>query len=500
MKNRLTAILAALMLLSTALTAASCATPSGSTETAASTSAVSDHAEQGTNVESDDQKDAPPPIEKQDYKGATFRMVTLDNEVGTWYYAEEFISSGESVHILNNTIYEMNSMVESYLGVQFAYENVTPVVTGGEVFTTVQPTLLSGDDTYQLCILHPYYSYNSFISGNYALDFYDFEYIDLDRPYWNGDVMDRLSINGHAYIGLGDLCRYQLNILYCNKGLIRDANRSLPYDLVRNNAWTMDEFISLTTGLYNDDGNGKKDNLDTYGYAALWDANASAFMQASDIYVLTRNQEDTYELSMYDERLINLYEKMLGWSKDNSVYIWSFGNRNDSSKTIDFHEGRTYFTMNSLGTHYLDADFEVGILPLPKYDVIQEEYAHVNWGNNIILPTTIQDKTMVGQVLEMMAYYTRTHVQQVYYNDVLQLRASDAPDDREMVELIYNTVVFDPGIAYCDGYQPLWNLVYLPTFTILEGQKNISAYYQKNQRQIEKQKVLEKIFDVGADD
>ncbi len=491
MKKWLTAALAALMLLSP-LSSISCATSSEGDESGTETSGS-----QGTDstVSESDIAEAPPTIEKQDYKGATFRMVTIENAPGTWYYAEEFINTGDNTHILNNTIFEMNTMVEEYLGVELEMENV-PVVNGGEVFSTVQPTLMSGDDVYQLCILHPYYSYNSFISQNYALDFYSLDELDLDKAYWNADVMEQLSINGKAYIGLGDLCRYQLNILYCNKGLIQDMSRKVPYDHVRNGTWTFDEFAALTANVYRDDGNGKKDNLDTYGYAALWDANASAFMQAADIYVLTRNTEDTYELSLYSERLLNFYEKLFQWSQGESTFLWSFGNRLNPDMTIDFHNGQTYVTMESLGTHYLDATFEVGILPLPKYDVAQEEYCHVNWGNNIVLPTTIQDKEMVGRVLEMMAYYSRTHVLEVYYNDVLQLRASNAPDDREMVELIYSTVVFDPGIAYCDGYTPLWNLVYLPTFTILEKNKNIASYYQKNERQIDRQKVLEKIFDV----
>lgn len=426
--------------------------------------------------------DAFPAIEKQDYKGATFQMVTLQNEPGNWYYSEELISSGDNVHVLNNTVFEMNTMVEEYLGVNLAFENVTPITTGGEVFTTVQPSLLSGDDTYQLCILHPYYSYNAFISGGYALDFYELEELDLNQPYWNREVMEQLSINGHAYIGLGDICRYEINMLYCNKGLLSDAKRAVPYESVRNKTWTIDEFTALTSGLYKDDGSGKHDNKDTYGFASLWDANGSAFMQAANIYVLARNEEDTFEISMYGERLLTLYEKLLRWSKDESTYLWRFGDKNNAEKNMDFHGNTIYFTLDGLGTQYLNADFEIGMLPLPKYDAAQEEYMHVNWGNNLVVPSTIENYEMVGRVLEMMSYYTRTHVREVYYNDVLQLRVSDAPDDREMVELICNTIVFDPGIAYCDGYNALWNLVYLPTFTILDGKESIAAYYKTNER------------------
>ena len=45
-----------------------------------------------------------------------------------------------------------------------------------------------------------------------------------------------------------------------------------------------------------------------------------------------------------------------------------------------------------------------------------------------------------------------------YYDEVLQLRVSEAPDDRDMVERIYKTAVFDPGFTYCDGSDQLRDL------------------------------------------
>ena len=95
-------------------------------------------------------------------------------------------------------------------------------------------------------------------------------------------------------------------------------------------------------------------------------------------------------------------------------------------------------------------------------------------------------------MLELMGYYSKTLVQQKYYDDVLQLRVSEAPDDRDMVELIYSTVVYDPGIAFCDGNGQLWNLVYLPCFAILEKNESIAAYYKRNSRSA--QRGLDLIF------
>ncbi len=475
MKRMLAFFLAFLML----LMSVSCGTNKETTETQAQIT------EDGTYAPEETETDFFPNVERNDYKKEVFRMIGFD-EPGLWYYADEYSNEQGSVHILNNTIYEMNTLIEDYLNIQIEYERIDHVSTGGEIFDTVQPTIMSGDDTYQLCILHPYYSYTNFITKNYALDFYDLPDLDIDQPYWNKDVMEQLSINDHAYIGLGDICKYTIGILYCNKDMLKDVDIAVPYDMVRNGNWTLDEFFSMTSGLYADNGDGKRNNSDTYGFASLWDANASSFMQASGIYIATRNEEGVFELSLYGDRLVDMYDKLYNWSKNESTYLWNFANKYNESVNIDFLNSQAYFTHADLGTQYLEANFGVGMLPMPKYDAEQSNYAHVNWGNNIVIPTTVQDKAMVGQVLELMGYYSKTMVQQKYYDEVLQLRVSDAPDDREMVELIYNTIVYDPGIAFCDGNTQLWNLVYLPCFAIQNNATNISSYYKGNSRSAER--------------
>ncbi len=470
MKKRiLAAILASLMLLSSAT---ACATDGDTEETTQSAQTVSE-------AETSDEKF--PAIEKQDYQGADFRMIGWTGP-GNWYYAEEYQNKTGNTAILNNTIYEMNTLVEDHLNVEISYETVK-VATGHEIFEKVNPTVMSGDDIYQLCTLHAYYDYPSFITKNYALDFYSLDVPDYERDYWNRDVMDMLSIDGKAYIGLSDLCWYSLYMIYCNKDMLRDANMAVPYEQVRNGQWTLDQFIASTTGLYVDNGDGQRNEHDIYGFAGCWDGEGNAFMQACDVYVAKKNSDGEFELTLYGDRLVEMYDKLYNWSKDEGVLPWNF---HSPAFTVDFKKNQSYFTCTGLGTQYLDADFQVGILPLPKYDEAQDNYAHVNWGNNIVIPSTVRDKTMIGQVLELMSYYSKTLVLTKYYDEVLQLRVSEAPDDRDMVELIYSTIVFDPGIAFCDGSPQLFNLVYTTCFGIREDHANITSYYQTNYKAAEK--------------
>ena len=79
-----------------------------------------------------------------------------------------------------------------------------------------------------------------------------------------------------------------------------------------------------------------------------------------------------------------------------------------------------------------------------------------------------------------MSFYSRTMVLEKYYDEVLQLRVSEAPDDRDMVVLIYDTVVFDPAITLCPGSTHLWELTHTTYSCILQGNANVASYYQAN--------------------
>lgn len=474
MKSRiLPLILAALILIS----CTACAqTPESTDDITTSASPSSTVAEEETGLPF-------PDLEKHDYEGEELLIISINN-AGTWMYGDPdtYGKGSGNEQIINDVLYEMNTLVEDYLGIEIKYEYVQHVTGGKVIFDKVNPTILSGDDVYQACILPAYRNVAAFVTGNCCLDFYELEDVDLDQPYWNRDVMKSLEIADHAYIAAGDICKYQAWPIYVNKDKLADTGRQVPYEQVRNGSWTMDAFVSLTTELYADNGNGQVDNQDTFGFAGLWDVGANCFTQAAGVQIVTRHDDGTFEMTMYNDRFVNLYDKLYNWYKDEGVWLWQYNDREKENIFVNFLDKTAYFTQDSLGTQYLEADFSVGILPLPKYDTTQKEYAHCNWGDNLCMPSTVKNTAMVGQALELMAYYSRTMVMPRYYDDVLHLRVSDAPDDREMVELVFNTMVFDPGIAYCDGDASLFNLVYLPSSCILKNMESISSYYTHNEK------------------
>ena len=419
-----------------------------------------------------------PDIEKQDYQGATFCMSGAP-ENGSWYLADEYKTSSDGNHVLNNTLFEMNTLVEEYLNIEFLMPSTAGV--------PLETTIMSGDDIYQVHLPHAYWNVAPYINRNFVLDMNELENVDFDQPYWNGPIIEELSICDHKYVAVGDICWSVLHMIYTNKDLMETANLKMPYDQVRNGEWTFSEFYKLTSNLYVDDGDGQKNNKDIFGFAGGLNDWGAVIPQAADIFVATKNEDGDFDLSLYSEKIVNLYEEFHTWTQDESVHVWTYGK--SEGKTVDFRNQQCYMTGGILDTGYLGVDFELGILPMPKYDTAQENYSHVNWGHELLVPTTVQNREMVGHVLELMSFYSGTMVREKYYDEVLQLRVSEQPDDRDMVEIIYNTVVYDPGMVYAHAGSNTGSLYPLSyTFhNCIGDQKNITSYCQTYLKPAQKQ-------------
>jgi hypothetical protein len=419
-----------------------------------------------------------PDFEKQDYKGATFCMSGA-KEDGSWYLADEYKTGGENIHVLNNTLFEMNTLVEEYLNIEF----VMPSTAG----VPLETSIMSGDDIYQVHLPHAYWYVAPYINRNFVLDMNELDNLDFDQPYWNGPIIEELSIADHKYVAVGDICWSVLHMIYTNKDLMANANLKMPYDMVRNGQWTFAEFFNITSNLYQDNGDGTKNPEDIFGFAGGLNDWGAVLPQAAGIFVASKNENGGFDLSFYNERTVNLFDQFLTWTQDESVQVWTSGK--EAGKSVDFASQQSYMHGGILGTQYLNVDFEVGILPLPKYDVAQENYSHVNWGHELLVPTTVKNREMVGHVLELMAFYSGTMVREKYYDEVLQLRVSEQPDDRDMVEIIYSTVVYDPGMVYAHAGNDTGSLYPLSyTFhNCIGDSKNIASYCQAYLRSGQKQ-------------
>ena len=79
--------------------------------------------------------------------------------------------------------------------------------------------------------------------------------------------------------------------------------------------------MTITAGLYRDNGDGKANNLDTYGFTGEWSTGADSFPQACGIRLVTCYDDGSYEMTLYNDRFLNMYDKLLQWAKSESTYL-----------------------------------------------------------------------------------------------------------------------------------------------------------------------------------
>lgn len=411
-----------------------------------------------------------PDIEKKDYD-CDF-VITGSGDVRNWALADED-TKGDP---LQDSFYERSVRIKDHLGV-----NLTEVDAGdwvayaGNVLRTVQ----AGDDAYQLVCTSTYQGVVELMSSNAMFDFAEFEAVNLDAPYWSFEYMDGLTIQDKYLLGYNDFCLANTFCMVLNKDLMDEYLLKAPYQDVRDMKWTLDNFISFVSQVSRDNGDNVWDDKDIYGVSGWGWTDLMAFTQASGLRIVDRDEDGNYEIA-YDknqEKTLDLLEKLCNMYDAEYSYFWSPGSERDNV-SIAFGNGQTLIEMrNTPGLANLRGEsLRFGVLPYPMYDEAQGAYYSVSYNGNLMVPSTIKNPDMVGETIELLAYYTAP-VKVAYFEDLLGSKLADAPDDAEMLDIIWDSIVSDAGITLANiSNNAVDQFQYLVPHICMDGIGTYSSY------------------------
>lgn len=456
--------LAALMLLSCFV---ACGVDGDSSETTASS------VENTTNEEGETQYD--PGIGTKNYD-AEFNITGV-------YYIRDWATATDEQRgdPLYDTIYERSVKIQEQLGVTLVDVDAGDWLAYS---TAVKRTVASGDNAYQLVATHCYQGVTDLLTANVSYDFAEFDSVNLDAPYWASSFMEEVKVGDEYLIGYNDFCLSVVIAFVFNKSLMEEYNLTAPYEDVRNQTWTMDKLISLTSTVAKDNGDGVWDGKDTYGLTGWGWADTISFVSACDIKIVDRDETGLYQVAygFNTEKTYAALQKVNKLYNAESTYFCG-----PLGTNVNFAEGTAL--MSTVDTTYLSTlrgtNFNFGVLPYPKYDEKQESYKSLNWNGVILVPSTNKaSEDMVGDVLELLAYYTPP-VKTAFYEDLLGSKIADAPEDAEMLDVIWGSVVTDIGMvsANLSGMDPLLYMFPNLCMTDITG---FSSYIQKNSRSANK--------------
>jgi len=273
--------------------------------------------------------------------------------------------------------------------------------------------------------------------------------ISLEKPWWNQSFNDEMTVYGKLYGAVGDMMISAISMTtmtFFNKDIMTDRFPDVNlYKVVDEGKFTLDYFGEMIKGGYQDlDGSTNPSAGDYYAYKTRRDTTpGDSWPVALGIQATTKNDEGIPEISYYNERTVEAFEKLAAIYDDQGTTI---------DDEVKFENGNVLFWSAALGNaenSLREIDFEYGILPMPKlYE--SDEYATIpqNGHSMLVILNNTDDIEMVGAVLELLNAEAYRQVTPVYFEVAMKRKYLNSEDDARMFDLILDSNQFNFGYVY----------------------------------------------------
>lgn len=443
--------------------------PSSGTETAADPDAE-------PNAEKNDAVGAEPDdvfarIPAEDYGGREFIILSTD---------PEFTDASEDGGIISGALAARNRAIEEKFNIKIT---VLPVEE-----TMVKPMLQNG--TPCDLIYAPMETIAACGGSGLLMNDYSVPFFPVQSDYIQPELLASLSQNDTAYGFYGDAA-YDARARWCvyfNKTVVMETLGYDPYEMVKNGTWTWDAFLAIANVAMADlDGNGRMNfAVDRYGYASSMHTSrfADAVFASFGKTFFSRDDEGFFRMDFADET-----------ADGGTGYISLLRNicvengakcpqRDPGADALSaFSEGRLAFFCEKLSyaSNLAYSDIDWGILPMPKKDAAQADYASLVDPSvcGYAVPSGKSDSDLSGKVLDAIyaEYASRgedtVNLAWIYY----YLRSND---DAVMLRYLDKNPVYDAAYAFGEGMPDFAVASYELIRSVLEQNANFSYLYTQN--------------------
>lgn len=404
------------------------------------------------------------------------------------FYMDDDTNDGSP---MDEAVFARQEKVQKYLGIEVVRVNF-PDASFNDYNKYVQTAVQNMDGTMDALITHVHGGVGPLVADNLLIDLSDFDGIDLEAEYWNLKFMETLELNGNYFLGLSDMNLMYTYVIAFNKEMLALYESSLDksiYDLVKDREWTLDEMFSLASLVYTDKTGDGKTTDDTYGITGCCWVPFCGFLTSSDIPMLAQDQSGAYKVaisqSQYFEKADDLVTKLRDLDASNSAYF-----DHDFSKcSVPLSSGRALMQTQSTSAlpSMLDYNVEFGVLPYPMYDLNQASvgYKSLQWGGYIGVLSYLKNPIMVGETLELLAFYSE-NVKITYYEKLLGKQVADMPDDAAMLDIIWDSVATDVGQTFitASGVGDKGICYTIPDLIWQEANKNLASYIKAKENAV----------------
>jgi len=395
-----------------------------------------------------------------DYDGRTVTFTGYDYD-GPWAILNYNMAlSEENGDVINDSVVKRNRAVEEQLNVSI---ELVPLDSSDRSDPKIiQKYILAQDDVITVGTQMAAGLPTLIATEGMLIDLNAIPTLNLDASWWNTAANEEYTLYEKQLTAIGDINFFNLGapiVLFFSKDLAENNNLGDLYQLVYDGKWTFDEMIRMSEAVAHDiNGNGEVDTEDIFGFAGEAD---TMFYTAYNAGVrFAKHEGNDITITVNNEKADSISERMVKLinNKSTTIYSAAWSSKYPNSVFADFMmpklmENQLLFFSNqlhvALNMRQMESDF--GILPMPKYDEIQEDYKVIGNGwfaDHVIIPATNGDLEMTGHLLDAMGYYAQQYITPAFIDVSVKDKVARDEDSVNMINLIYNNQVFDIGYIF----------------------------------------------------
>jgi len=430
------------------------------------------------NIDDSDEEDESPQITVPDLPDMDWREKTITflvrGPVFEEWQSQDIYAEAENGEPVNDAVYRRNAILED------RYNFLIREVEGtAAIQTQAERSILSGDNAYQVIMANTQETNNLAMRGSLR-DLRGLDHLDLSREYWDQNSIYGFTVGGKTMFMTGDLSIMANDatwIFMFNKDLLRDLGHTDPYALVKEGKWTADALHDMMRDTARDlNGDGIMRGADDLFGLATHDSTFDGLFFSMGMRVSGINSEGFPELTMNNERVIQVMEKT-AMIMDRDITF----NGDWQPIAVCFEENRALFYGEVLQCvirrRAMDTDF--GVLPLPKLNEAQEDYAHMVHITACMIGVPVsldsEEAAFTGFVLEAMAAESRNWLVPAYYTIALEGKFMRDEESKEMLDIILRTRRYDLGYAANWG-----NLFTGYVTSVKRGDTDFASVWERN--------------------
>ena len=419
-----------------------------------------------------------PDLPEKDFDGYTFTFFAHRIDyAGDWVGdgdPRELVAEEENGEPINDAVYKRNRAIEAKYNINIR------MLTNSDDVGTLKKAVKAADKTYDAAVI-----FNNLVPGvvtaNLLVNVEELNYIDLDKPWWDPAVKS-MSIANQNYLMAGDLLildnEATTGIMF-NKDLLAQLAIDLPYDMVKTGKWTMDAMNNIIKGAAMDlNGDGIMNKEDRWGFSVSTDT-LHALLVSGGGSLAIKDENDIPYMCFTNEKNLAIINKAMDLMYNPEYVINVHGRDVEFPAYSMFEENKFvfYWMRMRVVERFRGMEANFGIIPMPKFDEAQDKYySVVNPYTGVMLgvPKSAEDLDRVSIILEALSAESKYTLQPAYYDIVLQRKYVRDDESSEMLDIIFDSRVYDIGGVYSFGN------VFIDFIELSrKNDRNVISYYDK---------------------